>query len=66
MYKYSELINELEAQIAEDAYREGDKLPSIRELSLRYGCSKSTVIRALQDLQDKHLIYAASKVVIMS
>ncbi|WP_340011743.1 PLP-dependent aminotransferase family protein [Paenibacillus sp. FSL H7-0690] len=61
MYKYSELINELEAQIAEDTYREGDKLPSIRELSLRYGCSKSTVIRALQDLQDKHLIYAASK-----
>ncbi|MEC0131219.1 aminotransferase-like domain-containing protein [Paenibacillus odorifer] len=61
MYKYSELINELELQIAEDTYREGDKLPSIRELSLRYGCSKSTVIRALQDLQDKHLIYAASK-----
>jgi DNA-binding transcriptional MocR family regulator len=61
MYKYSELINELEAQIAEDTYREGDKLPSIRELSLGYGCSKSTVIRALQDLQDKHLIYAASK-----
>lgn len=61
IYKYSELINDLELQIAEDTYREGDKLPSIRELALRYDCNKSTVIRALQDLQDKHLIYAASK-----
>lgn len=61
MHKYSELIHDLELEISSDAYREGDKLPSIRDLSGRYACSKSTVIRALQELQDKHLIYAAPK-----
>lgn len=61
MYKYAELINDLELQISGDAYKEGDRLPSIRELSKRYDCSKSTVIRALEELQDKHLIYAAPK-----
>ncbi|WP_145142478.1 PLP-dependent aminotransferase family protein [Paenibacillus sp. Y412MC10] len=61
MYKYAELINDLELQISGDGYREGDRLPSIRELSKRYDCSKSTVIRALEELQDKHLIYAAPK-----
>lgn len=61
MYKYGELINDLELKLASDAYREGDKLSSIRDLALHYGCSKSTVIRALEELQDKHLIYSVPK-----
>ncbi|MDO3411169.1 PLP-dependent aminotransferase family protein [Saccharibacillus sp. CPCC 101409] len=60
MYKYMELLNELEVMIA-GSLKEGDKMPSIRVLSGRYGCSKSTVIRALSELERTHLIYASAK-----
>ncbi|MCQ4088656.1 PLP-dependent aminotransferase family protein [Saccharibacillus sp. JS10] len=60
MYKYMELLNELERQIAGNM-QEGDKMPSIRTLSERYTCSKSTVIRALSELERSHLIYASAK-----
>lgn len=43
------------------AYQEGDRLPSIRQLSARYQVSKSTVIRALQELEKRHLIYSVPK-----
>ncbi|MCJ8014538.1 PLP-dependent aminotransferase family protein [Paenibacillus sp. KQZ6P-2] len=61
MFKYDDIINDLEAQITGDSCREGDKLPSIRDLAARYNCSKSTVIRALEELKEKHLIYASPK-----
>lgn len=60
MYKYMELLNELEGLIA-GTMKEGDKIPSIRTLSERYVCSKSTVIRALSELERGHLIYASAK-----
>lgn len=60
MYKYMELLNELEQQIS-DTFKEGDKIPSIRTLSEQYTCSKSTVIRALAELERSHLIYASAK-----
>lgn len=60
MYKYMELLNELEGMIA-GSMKEGDKIPSIRTLSERYVCSKSTVIRALSELERSHLIYASAK-----
>ncbi|MDR0270795.1 PLP-dependent aminotransferase family protein [Paenibacillus sp.] len=61
MYKYNDIINDLEFELAGNGYREGDKIPSIRELASRYDCSKSTVIRALEELEEKHLVYAAPK-----
>ncbi|NGZ76689.1 aminotransferase-like domain-containing protein [Saccharibacillus alkalitolerans] len=60
MYKYMELLNELESMIG-GSLKEGDKMPSIRVLSDRYSCSKSTVIRALSELERTHLIYASAK-----
>ncbi|OWA34953.1 GntR family transcriptional regulator [Saccharibacillus sp. O16] len=60
MYKYMELLNELEQTIS-DSFKEGDKIPSIRTLSEQYTCSKSTVIRALAELERSHLIYASAK-----
>lgn len=60
MYKYMGLLNELERMIA-GSLTEGDKMPSIRTLSERYACSKSTVIRALSELERSHLIYASAK-----
>ncbi|QMV44815.1 aminotransferase-like domain-containing protein [Cohnella cholangitidis] len=57
MRKYSEVMNEIESRIIDGTFRGGQKLPSIRELSNRYACSKSTVIRAYTELEKRHLVY---------
>ncbi|AFC29527.1 YcxD [Paenibacillus mucilaginosus 3016] len=61
MLKYMELANEIEGLIETLPLREGGKLPSIRTLAQRYECSKSTIIRTLQELERQHRIYAVPK-----
>ncbi|UQZ32751.1 GntR family transcriptional regulator [Paenibacillus sp. PK3_47] len=61
MYMYLKLMNELEALIQKQPYKDGQKLPSIRVLSEQYSCSKSTIIKALAELEKRHLIYAMPK-----
>lgn len=61
MYMYLKLMNELEELILKQPYKDGQKLPSIRTLSEQYGCSKSTIIKALDKLEKRHLIYAMPK-----
>lgn len=61
MFKYLTLLNDLESMIQVGQLKEGEKLPSIRYLSEKYQCSKSTVIRALQELENKHLVYPVPK-----
>lgn len=55
------ISNELEQLMHISVLREGAKLKSIRVLSQEHKCSKSTVIKALEHLKNKHLIYAVSK-----
>lgn len=59
--KYSELIAELKAEMGSGRRAPGSRLPSIRILSEQYGCSKNTVIRAYDELEREHLIYAVPK-----
>ncbi|SFM06602.1 DNA-binding transcriptional regulator, MocR family, contains an aminotransferase domain [Paenibacillus sp. 1_12] len=61
MLKYGLLLNELEQMIKSHPYKEGDKLPSIRSLSEQYGYSKSTVIKAIGELEKRHQIYSVPK-----
>ncbi|WP_240421903.1 PLP-dependent aminotransferase family protein [Paenibacillus periandrae] len=61
MLKYGLLLNELEALIKSHPYKEGDKLPSIRTLAEQYGYSKSTVIKAMEELEKRHRIYSVPK-----
>ncbi len=61
MHKYMLLQNELEALLEGHTYKEGDKLPSIRELAKQYQCSMSTVIRTLAELERRHLVYSVEK-----
>ena len=42
--------------------KEGQKLPSIRSLVAQYECNKATVIRALHELEKRHIIYSVLKV----
>ncbi|MCC3376580.1 PLP-dependent aminotransferase family protein [Cohnella sp. REN36] len=58
MPKYAALMHEIEQRIQTGAIRPGQQLPSIRELSERHGCSTSTVVRAYQELERRHLVYA--------
>ncbi|MCE5170522.1 PLP-dependent aminotransferase family protein [Paenibacillus profundus] len=61
MYKYLSLLNDLEHWIQSGEYKEGDKLPSIRMLAEQYRCSKSTIIRALDELEQRHMVYSVAK-----
>lgn len=58
MHKYATLMNDIEQKLEDGTIRAGQKTPSIRELSDRHHCSKSTVIRAYMELEKRHLIYS--------
>ncbi|GGH10396.1 aminotransferase-like domain-containing protein [Paenibacillus segetis] len=58
MKEYTKVMNEIERQIEDGVFRGGQKLPSIRQLSERYSCSKSTIIRAYSELEKRHLVYS--------
>ncbi len=61
MYKYLEILNHVENLIQEGAYKDGDKLPSIRNFTKIYSCNKSTIIKALEALERQHRIYSIPK-----
>ncbi|OXM83738.1 PLP-dependent aminotransferase family protein [Paenibacillus rigui] len=61
MHKYLHVLTDLEAAIESPPYRDGSKLPSVRSLTAQYGCSKSTILRALDELERQHLIYSIPK-----
>ncbi|PFB31976.1 GntR family transcriptional regulator [Bacillus cereus] len=58
MYKYLHVFNDLESMIQNGEIKEGKKLPSIRTLVTKYECNKATVIRALHELEKRHIIYS--------
>lgn len=59
--KYQEIMNEIHAQIADGRLQPGGKLPSIRALSEAFKCSKNTIIKAYNELEKQHKIYAVPK-----
>ncbi|HDK7156385.1 TPA: PLP-dependent aminotransferase family protein [Clostridium botulinum] len=61
MYKYLEILNHVESLIQEGEYKDGDKLPSIRDFTKIYSCNKSTIIKALEELERQHRIYSIPK-----
>ncbi|MDA1966152.1 PLP-dependent aminotransferase family protein [Bacillus cereus] len=58
MYKYLHILNDIENKIQNGDIKEGKKLPSIRSLVTQYECNKATVIRALHELEKRHIIYS--------
>ncbi|WP_439876196.1 PLP-dependent aminotransferase family protein [Bacillus mycoides] len=58
MYKYLHVLNDLESMIQNGEIKEGKKLPSIRSLVTQYECNKATIIRALHELEKRHIIYS--------
>lgn len=61
MLKYESIYQSLLMQIQSGIFTTGAKLPSIRNLTEQYHCSKSTVLTALKKLEEQHIIYALPK-----
>ncbi|GAA0180122.1 PLP-dependent aminotransferase family protein [Clostridium sediminicola] len=55
---YEQIVEDIENGIHTEVYKPGKKLPSVRELSQKYNCSKSTIIKAYETLKNNHLIYS--------
>ncbi|MBN8434494.1 aminotransferase-like domain-containing protein [Priestia flexa] len=59
--KYKEIVEEIKTQLVSGSLSTGSKLPSIRNLSEKFGCSKNTVVKAYNELEKEHLIYSVPK-----
>ena len=54
--KYQKIINWVRQEIADGSLRSGDKLPSEKELSDRFGLSRQTVRHATGELEAQHIV----------
>lgn len=61
MTKYEEIVGEIKKGILDGTWKAGYKLPSVRQLSNQFSCSKNTIIMAYKTLEQEHLIYAKPK-----
>ncbi len=53
---YKQIAGEIKNDILEGRLGKGDRLPSIRELSIRWNCTAGTIQRAFLELADQNLI----------
>ncbi|CAG7653559.1 PLP-dependent aminotransferase family protein [Paenibacillus allorhizosphaerae] len=60
-HKYNRIMDAFRSDIESGVIRPGEKLPSIRELTARFACSKNTAIRAYEGLEKEHLVYSVAK-----
>ncbi|VLU94050.1 transcriptional regulator [Streptococcus pneumoniae] len=56
--KYKEVVSYLKNGIESERFPTGSRLPSIRQLSLDFHCSKDTIQRALLELRHEQYLYA--------
>lgn len=56
--KYSRIAEQLRDDIAQGKLSPGQRMPSIRELCLRFQCTKVTAVRAYQELKEMGLVYS--------
>lgn len=61
MDKYQRIIQDILEGIENNQFKRGEKLPSIRQLSQNYQCSKDTVQKAMLELKYQNKIYAVEK-----
>lgn len=59
--KYEVVIKYIEKLISQNKLKQGQRLPSIRVLAIELKCSKSTIIRAYEELELNHKIYSIPK-----
>ncbi|OPJ60707.1 PLP-dependent aminotransferase family protein [Clostridium chromiireducens] len=58
MSKYSDIVDFISTEIDNGSIKHGEKMPTIRELSHKFSCSKQTVVHAYDKLQKDHIVYS--------
>ncbi|MCK9171520.1 MAG: winged helix-turn-helix domain-containing protein [Treponema sp.] len=58
---YEKIVNDISQQLVEGRLGGGNKLPSLRVLSARYGCSVSVAMQAYSILEAQGKIYSIEK-----
>lgn len=58
MSKYNDIVDFINNEINNGRIRHGEKMPTIRELSEVFNCSKQTVVHAYEKLQKDHIVYS--------
>jgi len=61
MLKYENVVYTIEKRINCGIMKPGEKLLSIRKATEAFECNKATIIRAYQELENRHLIYSINK-----
>lgn len=59
--KYDGIVKDIKNQLANGDLLAGSKLPSVRQMSEKFSCSKNTVIKAYDELEKEHLIFSIPK-----
>ncbi|MBC6004135.1 MAG: GntR family transcriptional regulator [Paeniclostridium sordellii] len=57
MLKYQQIANNIEKYIYDNDFSQGTKLPTVETLALDYNVSKSTIVKALESLVLKGIVY---------
>jgi GntR family transcriptional regulator, transcriptional regulator of bglA len=57
MLKYQQIAEEIERYIEDHGFKQGSKLPVIEALMKQYGVSKSTIIKTMELLEKKGIIF---------
>jgi len=60
-YKYEYVVNAIKEKILSDSYKPGSKIPSIQALAKEMALNADTIIRAYNQLETEHWIYAVAK-----
>ena len=55
---YSQLVEQIELRIISGIYAPGERLMSVRDMSMEAGVNPNTLQRALQELERKGMVYA--------
>ncbi|MFL0253075.1 PLP-dependent aminotransferase family protein [Clostridium neuense] len=58
MRKYDKIVDYINSEISKGSIKCGERLPTIRELSEKFECSKQTVVHAYEKLQGLHIVYS--------
>lgn len=61
MNKYERIIKYIKRKIAACDIKAGEKLPSIRNVSEKFKCSKATVVKAYEVMENEKIIYSVAK-----
>ena len=58
MYKYLMICQEIENKIKNNEYRQGERLPSLRQLMVEYNCSQWIAKKCYEELEKRHVVYS--------